>query len=117
MFSSLTRLVLREQRFFLDKALKLQVNKVRYFGKDDPKCPIMKVTVCGASGQIGQPLSLMLKQCPYIDELSLFDLIGSCGVGLELSHVDTKCKVRAYTGKEQLKESLKVRIFLFVLWL
>lgn len=80
----------------------------RLNSKSDPKCPSMKVTICGASGSIGQPLSLMLKQCPYIDELNLFDIIGACGVGLELSHVDTKCKVRAYTGKEQLKESLKV---------
>lgn len=109
MLSRLGRLVLRDNHQ-LRKALKFQVNAVRHFGKDDPKCPAMKVTVCGASGQIGQPLSLMLKQCPYIDELNLFDICGACGVGLELSHVDTKCKVRAFTGKEQLKESLRVSL-------
>ncbi|KAL0268114.1 UNVERIFIED_CONTAM: hypothetical protein PYX00_010181 [Menopon gallinae] len=95
-------------------ARKVRFESVRFFGRDEPKSPSMKITVCGASGSIGQPLSLMLKQCPYIDELALYDLTGACGVGLELSHVDTKCKVRAYTGKEQLKESLKgARIVVF----
>lgn len=102
------KVLARETISYLKNVQKFQVQKVRFFGRDEPKVPAMRITVCGASGSIGQPLSLMLKQCPYIDELALYDLTGACGVGLELSHVDTKCKVRAYTGKEQLKESLKV---------
>ncbi|XP_017770053.1 PREDICTED: uncharacterized protein LOC108557869 isoform X3 [Nicrophorus vespilloides] len=48
------------------------------------------------TGSVGQPLSLMLKQSPYIDELALFDKKGTSGLALELSHIDTKCKVTSY---------------------
>lgn len=104
--------VLRNKSLISSEPSKLLVNQIRLYSKCECKTPSMKVTICGASGSVGQPLSLMLKQCPYIDELNLYDVIGACGVGLELSHVDTKCKVRAYTGKEQAKESLKVSLFL-----
>ena len=35
----------------------------------------MKVCVVGAAGGIGQPLSLLLKLCPLVDELSLYDVV------------------------------------------
>ena len=118
-FIKLTKLTIEKQICNVRTIGLLKKTQLRFYSKSEPKCPSMKVTICGASGSIGQPLSLMLKQCPYIDELNLFDIIGACGVGLELSHVDTKCKVRAYTGKEQIKDSLKVRYnsYLFVFYI
>lgn len=67
----------------------------------------MKVTICGAAGRVGQPLSLMLKQSNLIDELSVYDIEDTCAFGTELGHVDTKCKVFSYTGKQHLQEALE----------
>jgi len=66
-----------------------------------------KVAVLGASGGIGQPLSLLLKNSPLIDHLSLYDVQNTKGVGADLSHIETKCKVTAYVGADQLLDSLK----------
>lgn len=52
-----------------------------------------KVTILGASGGIGQPLCLLLKQSPLIKQLALYDLITAEGVSKDLSHIDTPCKV------------------------
>jgi malate dehydrogenase len=64
------------------------------------------VAVMGASGGIGQPLSLLLKSSPLIDNLSLYDVQHTKGVGADLSHIETKCRVKAFVGPEQLHESL-----------
>ncbi|KAM0736850.1 Malate dehydrogenase, mitochondrial [Formica fusca] len=66
-----------------------------------------KVAVMGASGGIGQPLSLLLKQSPLVTELSLYDIVNTPGVAADLSHINTPAKVKAYNGPEQLKDSLK----------
>ncbi|KAK2587459.1 hypothetical protein KPH14_003167 [Odynerus spinipes] len=66
-----------------------------------------KVAVMGASGGIGQPLSLLLKQSPLVTELSLYDIVHTPGVAADLSHIDTNSKVTGYTGPDQLKDSLK----------
>ena len=50
----------------------------------------------GASGGIGQPMSLLLKMNPRISHLSLYDIVHTPGVAADLSHVSTKAKV---TGK------------------
>jgi malate dehydrogenase len=60
----------------------------------------MKATVCGAAGGIGQPLSLLLKLSPLIDELSLFDVVNAPGVGSDLSHIDTDAKVESYLPED-----------------
>jgi malate dehydrogenase len=60
----------------------------------------------GASGGIGQPLSLLLKNSPLVDQLSLYDIQHTKGVGADLSHIETKCKVSAFVGAEQLHDSL-----------
>ncbi|PSN34678.1 malate dehydrogenase [Blattella germanica] len=65
-----------------------------------------KVTVCGASGGIGQPLSLMLKQSQIIQELALYDVKNTRGVAMDIGHVDTKCKVEAFTGHQELGDAL-----------
>lgn len=66
-----------------------------------------KVAVMGASGGIGQPLSLLLKQSPLVDELSLYDVQNTRGVGADLSHIETKADVTAWVGKEELHKSLE----------
>ena len=62
-----------------------------------------KVAVCGASGGIGQPLSLLLKGSPHVTELSLYDIVHTLGVAADLSHIDTAATVKGYNGPEQLK--------------
>ncbi|KRZ69869.1 Heat shock 70 kDa protein, partial [Trichinella papuae] len=66
----------------------------------------MKVAVLGASGGIGQPMSLLLKMCPLITHLALYDLVKTIGVGADLSHLSTNAKISAHNGKEQLKDAL-----------
>jgi len=73
-----------------------------------------KVTVCGASGGIGQPLSLLLKQdLPQGSVLSLYDVVNVKGVGADISHVSTPVKIEAYLGdmknpaNEALNNALK----------
>lgn len=50
--------------------------------------------MAGASGGIGQPLSLLLKNNPLITELSLYDIVHTLGVAADLSHIDTPAKVK-----------------------
>lgn len=66
-----------------------------------------KVAVLGAAGGIGQPLSLLLKNSPYISELSLYDVANTAGVAADLSHISTAAKIKAYTGPAQLQEALR----------
>lgn len=61
----------------------------------------------------GQPLALLLKQCPLLDEIALYDICATCGYGMELSHVDTKCKVSSFSGRHMLCDALKVLCVLF----
>lgn len=46
-----------------------------------------KVAVLGAGGGIGQPLSMLLKISPVVDELACYDIVGTPGVAADLSHV------------------------------
>ncbi|XP_027546630.1 malate dehydrogenase, mitochondrial [Neopelma chrysocephalum] len=66
-----------------------------------------KVAVLGASGGIGQPLSLLLKNSPLVSKLSLYDIAHTPGVAADLSHIETKAKVKGFMGPEQLPECLK----------
>lgn len=61
----------------------------------------------GASGGIGQPLSLLLKHNAMIDHLSLYDLAHTPGVAADLSHINSKAKVTGHAGAEQLGDALK----------
>lgn len=56
----------------------------------------MKVTVCGAAGGIGQPLSLLLKLSPYVTQLALYDVVNAPGVGADLSHIDTDATISSH---------------------
>ncbi|GAB0198134.1 malate dehydrogenase, mitochondrial [Grus japonensis] len=66
-----------------------------------------KVAVLGASGGIGQPLSLLLKNSPMVSRLSLYDIAHTPGVAADLSHIETRANVKGFLGPEQLPECLK----------
>ncbi|KAK0621897.1 malate dehydrogenase-like protein [Bombardia bombarda] len=57
---------------------------------------LSKVTVLGAAGGIGQPLSLLLKLNPKVTDLALYDIRGAPGVAADISHINTKSKVTGY---------------------
>ncbi|KAH7362413.1 malate dehydrogenase-like protein [Plectosphaerella cucumerina] len=57
---------------------------------------LSKVTVLGAAGGIGQPLSLLMKLNPLVTELALYDIRGGPGVAADISHVNTKSTVKGY---------------------
>lgn len=75
-----------------------------------------KVCVCGASGGIGQPLSLLMAMDERVSELSLMDvnvaMVPVEGVAADLSHINTSCTVKGYSADvkipavDQLKECL-----------
>jgi len=61
---------------------------------------MVKAVVAGASGGIGQPLSLLLKTCPLIDELALYDVVNTPGVAADLSHISSPAKITGYLPKD-----------------
>ncbi|XP_068159458.1 malate dehydrogenase, mitochondrial-like [Drosophila tropicalis] len=66
-----------------------------------------RVTVVGASGGIGQPLSLLLKTNDLISELVLQDIVDSRGVATDLSHISTPCQIKHTLGKTELDKAIK----------
>ncbi|PWW80351.1 malate dehydrogenase [Tuber magnatum] len=69
---------------------------------------MVKAAVLGASGGIGQPLSLLLKASPLVDDLALYDVVNSPGVAADLSHISSPAKVTGYLPKEDgLKNTLE----------
>merc|ERR1712156_243180 len=65
------------------------------------------VAVLGAAGGIGQPLSLLLKANPNINNLRLFDIAATPGVAADLSHCDTPANCTGYEGNDQIADCLK----------
>ncbi|KAI2642558.1 malate dehydrogenase [Xylaria nigripes] len=61
---------------------------------------MVKAVVAGASGGIGQPLSLLLKLSPLVDELALYDVVNTPGVATDLSHISSTAKVSGYLPKD-----------------
>lgn len=73
---------------------------------------MVKVTLLGASGGIGQSLSLLLRLNEDISELALFDIKNSIGVATDLSHIPTRQNVSGYepsdkSNKQQIQMALK----------
>jgi len=66
-----------------------------------------KVAVMGASGGIGQPLSMLLKLNPAVTQLNLYDIVHTPGVAADLSHCETRAKVQGFVGDDQLLASLE----------
>jgi malate dehydrogenase len=62
---------------------------------------MVKAVVAGASGGIGQPLSLLLKLSPLVDELALYDVVNTPGVATDLSHISSTAKVTGYLPKDE----------------
>lgn len=65
------------------------------------------VAVLGASGGIGQPLSLLLKLSPFVSRLSLYDIAHTPGVAADLSHISTRAQVKGFIGADQLHSCLE----------
>uniref|UniRef100_A0A0D6R2E1 Malate dehydrogenase n=2 Tax=Araucaria cunninghamii TaxID=56994 RepID=A0A0D6R2E1_ARACU len=61
---------------------------------------MVKAVVLGASGGIGQPLSLLCKISTLIDEVSLFDVVNTLGVAADLSHISSKAKLEGYVAEK-----------------
>ncbi|OXV05234.1 hypothetical protein Egran_06998 [Elaphomyces granulatus] len=61
---------------------------------------MVKAAVLGASGGIGQPLSLLLKISPLIDELALYDVVNTPGVAADLSHISSVANLKGYLPKD-----------------
>ncbi|KAF4783627.1 malate dehydrogenase [Colletotrichum scovillei] len=61
---------------------------------------MVKAVVAGASGGIGQPLSLLLKLSPLVDELALYDVVNTPGVATDLSHISSNAKIAGYLPKD-----------------
>jgi len=66
-----------------------------------------KVALLGASGGIGQPLGLLLKNNPRVASLALYDVANTAGVGADLSHIDSAARVTAHTGPNELHKALE----------
>jgi len=73
--------------------------------------PKHKVCLLGASGGIGQPLAMLLKLNPMINELALYDIKQAAtpcpGVAADVSHIDTNTKVGGFAGDEEMAAALK----------
>jgi len=69
---------------------------------------MVKAVVLGAAGGIGQPLALLLKCNPLVDELGLYDIVNTPGVAADLSHISTPAKIDGYLPKDDgLAKTLK----------
>ncbi|KKA27155.1 hypothetical protein TD95_000371 [Thielaviopsis punctulata] len=69
---------------------------------------MVKAVVAGAAGGIGQPLSLLLKLSPLVDELSLYDVVNTPGVATDLSHISSKASIQGFLPENDgLKTALK----------
>lgn len=69
---------------------------------------MVKAAVLGAAGGIGQPLSLLLKLSPAVDEISLYDVVSTVmGVAADLSHVCSIAKVTGYWNENRKPELRK----------
>ncbi|KAH9843519.1 malate dehydrogenase [Rhodofomes roseus] len=66
----------------------------------------INVTVLGAGGGIGQPLSLLLKLDPHVTKLNLYDIRGAPGVAADVSHIDTASEVEGFEA-DKLEEALE----------
>ena len=59
-----------------------------------------KVSVLGAAGGIGQPLSLLMKASPLVTELAVYDRVAAPGVGADLSYINTHSKVTSHLEED-----------------
>lgn len=43
-----------------------------------------------------QPLSLLLKACPLVDKLALYDVVNTPGVATDLSHISSIAQIEGF---------------------
>ena len=43
-----------------------------------------------------QPLSLLLKACPLVDKLALYDVVNTPGVAADLSHISSVAQIEGF---------------------
>jgi malate dehydrogenase len=69
----------------------------------------LPTVVAGASGGIGQPLSLLLKACPLVDQLALYDVVNTLGVAADLSHISSVATIEGFLPEngEGMKKAFK----------
>ncbi|XP_017101257.2 uncharacterized protein [Drosophila bipectinata] len=65
-----------------------------------------KVTVVGAGGGIGQPLSLLIRQNAGIRELALHDINEIKGIATDLSHISMPGRVTSFVGESELEAAV-----------
>ena len=65
------------------------------------------MAVLGASGGIGQPLSMLMKMSPFVSKLTLYDIAHTPGVAADCSHISKKAKTQGFLGPDQLHDCLK----------
>lgn len=66
-----------------------------------------KVAILGAAGEVGQPLSLLVKMSPLVSTLHLYDTAAEVkGVAADLSHCNTPAQVAGFSGAAELADSL-----------
>lgn len=72
---------------------------------------LFKVSVLGASGGIGQPLSLLLKLNPRIGHLALYDISKAAtpakGVAADVADVNTYARISGHAGDDELPAALE----------
>lgn len=49
---------------------------------------------------------MLLKQCPLIDQLALYDIVNTPGVTADIGHINTRAMVSGFHGKDSLNEAL-----------
>ncbi|KAG5049806.1 hypothetical protein JHK85_010909 [Glycine max] len=65
-----------------------------------------KVEILGATGGIGQSLSLLMMMNPLVSILHLYDVVNTPSVTTDVSHMDTGVVVRGFPGQQQLESAL-----------
>ncbi|KAG5066876.1 hypothetical protein JHK86_010607 [Glycine max] len=65
-----------------------------------------KVAILGATGGIGQSLSLLMMMNPLVSVLHLYDVVNTPSVTTDVSHMDTGVVVRGFSGQQQLESAL-----------
>ena len=81
----------RKQGVLRGRSLQVRAEAAASAPKSGPST--FKVAVLGASGGIGQPLSLLIKMSPLVSELRLYDIANVKGVAADLGHCNTPAQV------------------------
>ncbi|XP_019756995.2 malate dehydrogenase, mitochondrial [Dendroctonus ponderosae] len=91
--------------------VKALASRSRQFNSTGPNLNSIKqnfvVTILDGADKMGRNVALLLKQCPLISELRLYDRDKSiCVIAEDLSHIDTNTKVTSYCGFGVLKHAV-----------